>query len=182
MKKFFDYLKNNPIMTFLWVLSVILFFVDEACGSTCLAMAVTVAPSGAPDATGGSTGAATQQLGEATTVSNMSEAADDLIQPEIDEDITKIASDESIVDTIKRRVKRQVRVTSFEVDHYMIDEKPHSAKSSKAADGGGQYAVVEFNGQEGKLFPEYSTAMVLGVNGYDPTGQTQVEEDRKSVV
>lgn len=176
MKKVLSFLKNHPLLCALWVLSVVMMFFDETSG-VCMAMAVSVVPSGSPEATAGVAGAATQQLGEATTVSNMSEAADDLIQPEIDEDITKIASDESIIDTIKRRVKRQVRVTSFEVDHYMIDEKPHSAKSSKAATGGSQYAVVEFSGQEGKLFPEFSTAMAIGVKGYDPTGQTQVEEN-----
>lgn len=176
MKKVIKWIKDNPLFVVLSMVSVAMLFIDNECGMA-LAMAATVAPSGSPEASEGIAGGKTQQLGEATTVSNMSEAAGDLIQPEIDEDIVKIASDESIIDTIKRRVKRQVRVNSFEVDHFMIDEKPHSAKSIKSVAGGAQYATVEFAGQEGKLFPEYSTAMVLGVNGYDPTGQKEVEEN-----
>ena len=79
----------------------------------------------------------TQMPGSPTTVSGIERAEggmgmENLIQPDIDEDITLIATDESVLDTIKRRVKRQVRVDAFEVDHYMIDEKRNTGKSTSA--------------------------------------------------
>ena len=174
MKKFFDFVKKNPMMCLLWVMSLLMMFFDETSG-VIMAMAVTVVPSGTPEAVNGNAGLPTQGPGEATTVSNASEMGE-LIDTDIDSQITQIASDESIIDTIKRRVRRQVKSTSFEVDHFMIDEKRSSAFTNETYTGNGATrAEIPFaDACDRKIFQEYFTAICKGVNGYDPTGQTEL--------
>lgn len=174
MEKFFSFLKKNPIAALLWVVSVILFFVDEECGAMMLAT-VAVVPTGSPEAVPGREGLNTQVPGGATTVSNASEASE-IIEADIDEGILQIASDESVIDTIKRRVKRQIKVNSFEVDHYMIDEKRVKAYTNAAYTGiQATRAEIPFaDSGDRKIFQEYYTAICKGVNGYDPTGQTEL--------
>ena len=117
MRKLFKKLnENRGIVISLTLMILCVFFGAQG---VMMAEVTTVAP-GTPNATTGQQGLSTQVPGESTTVSNAEEAGGDLIQPEIDEEITQIASDESVIDTIKRRVKRQVRVSSFVVEHYMM--------------------------------------------------------------
>jgi hypothetical protein len=173
MKKFFSYFKQHPVLALLYVLSVVMLFIDNECGMTMMAtaaVAVTDGTVGKPTATAGQTGEVESIVGGATTVSNVSEASD-IIEPDVDEDIVQIASDESVIDTIKRKVKRKVRVTSFEVDHYLIDEKPAvvNVKSANVT-AGSTSAVLKF--EEGAdLMEPYYTAVVLGVKAY--TGATE---------
>ena len=135
---------------------------------------VTTVASGAPTASPGQQGLNTQVPGAAATVSNVAEAGGELIQPEIDEDITKIASDENVLDTIKRRVTRQIQVNSFEVDHYMIDEKrTFGTSTADVTAGDANTFAITMSGTDAKLFSEYRTAMVLGVNGYEKDGKTK---------
>lgn len=153
-------------------------FIVSMFGGGVMMADVTVVPSGSPQATPGQAGLPTQVPGEASTVSNAAEAGGELIQPDIDPLITKIASDESVIDTIKRRCKRQVQVDSFEVDHYMIDEKRVTAKVTKAvvkADSTKSFAV-EMSAADAKLFYPYTTAMVKGVKGYESDGTTVSEK------
>lgn len=169
MKKFFSYFKQHPMLALLYVLSVVMLFVDNECGLT-LAMATVAYP-----VTDGTVGAPTAKVGEtkevesivagATTVSNVSEASD-IIEPDVDEDIVQIASDESVIDTIKRKVKRKVRVSSFEVDHYLIDEKPAVVTIKNAnITAGATSAALKF--EEGAdLMETYYTAVILGVKAY----------------
>lgn len=188
MKKVFSFLKKNPIQVLMWAVSFILMFIDEECGMVAMATAtatptlvnsaddiVQVVNSGTPQAAPGRDGLATQLNGEATTVSNASEASD-IIEADIDEGIVQIASDESVIDTIKRRVKRQVRVNSFEVDHYMIDEKRVKAHTSAVYTGiKATRAELTFaDVADRKIFQEYYTAICKGVPGYDPTGQIEL--------
>ena len=161
-------------MALMALVSVAMLFLDNESG-VMMAMAVTAVPSGTPEATGGIAGLPTQGAGEATTVSNLSEMGD-LVEADVDNMITSIASDESVIDTIKRRVKRQVRVTGFEVDHFMIDDKRSKAYTNAKYDGAGKAdrAIIPFSGADGKIFQEYYTAICKGVNGYDPTGQIEL--------
>ena len=174
MKKVLNFFKQHPLLALLYVVSAVMLFLDNEAG-VMMAMAVAAVPSGTPEATGGIAGLPTQGAGEASTVSNLSEMGD-LVEADIDNMITNIASDESVVDTIKRRVKRQVRVTSFEVDHYMIDDKRSKAYTNAKYDGAGKAdrAIIPFSGADGKIFQEYYTAICKGVNGYDATGQIEL--------
>ena len=175
MKKVFNFIKENPLFVLALVVgTVCALFVDNETGLA-LAMATVVAPGGTKPSNG-IAGLPTQGAGEATTVSNSSELGTGLIEAEVDEQIIGIASDESIIDTIKRRVRRQVRVTSFEVDHYLIDDKRSKAYTNTTYTGiGATRAEIPFSTTgERKIFQEYFTAICKGVNGYDPTGQVEL--------
>lgn len=175
MKKVLDFLKENPMFVLLSLVAVALaLFADEQAGLT-LAMATVVAP-GTTKPSKGIAGLPSQGLGDATTVSNLSELGPDIIEAEVDERIIGVASDESIIDTIKRRIRRQVRVTSFEVDHYLIDDKRSKAYTNETYTGiGATRAEIPFSTTgERKIFQEYFTAICKGVNGYDPTGQIEM--------
>ena len=175
MKKIFSFFKKNPFFVLLSLVAVALvLFADEQVGLT-LAMAAVVVPGGTK-ASSGIGGLPTQGIGDATTISNVSELGNGLIEAEVDEQIIGIASDESIIDTIKRKVRRQVRVTSFEVDHYLIDDKRSKAYTNETYTGiGATRAEIPFSTTgERKIFQEYFTAICKGVNGYDPTGQTEM--------
>lgn len=162
------------------VLSLLLMVVCLFAGAPgVLGAEVAVVPGGSPSASPGQAGLNTQVPGEATTVSNVKEAGGDLIQPDIDPLITQIATDESVLDTIKRRVKRQVQVDSFEVDHYMIDEKRVSAKTTAAVTEAKttQTFAITMSSADAKLFYDYSTAIVKGVQGYASDGATKTEAE-----
>lgn len=176
MRKAIKFLKSEK-----WtVLSLLLMVVCLFAGAPgVLGAEVAVVPGGSPSASPGQAGLNTQVPGEATTVSNVKEAGGDLIQPDIDPLITQIATDESVLDTIKRRVKRQVQVDSFEVDHYMIDEKRVSAKTTAAVVEAKttQTFAITMSSADAKLFYDYSTAIVKGVQGYASDGATKTEAE-----
>ena len=174
MKKLFVFIKKNPLFVLLWLVSVVLYFMGDEGGTTLMA-AVGVVASGTPKPTRGIAGLATQGPGSATTVSNVSEMSD-LVEADIDEKIIAVASDESVIDTVKRRIKRKVDVTSFEVDHYMIDEKRSKAYTNATYTGiKATRAEIPFSTTgDRKIFQEYYTAICKGVNGYDPTGQIEL--------
>ena len=164
------------------ILSLMLTLICVFVGGGVLMAEVTVATTAGATATAGQAGLDTQMPGSPTTVSGVEAGAggmgmDNLIQPDIDEDITQIATDESVLDTIKRRVKRQVRVDAFEVDHYMIDEKRNTGKSTAAvaeAKTTAQFAIP-MSDADAKLFYDYTTAVVKGVKGYAADGTTQTD-------
>ena len=150
------------------------FFCDQVAGM--MLAAVNVVPGGTPKASKGIGGLATQGAGEATTVSNARELGSDLIDADVDDQIIGIASDESIIDTIKRKIRRQVRVSSFEVDHYLIDDKRSKAYTNETYTGiSATRAEIPFSTTgERKIFQEYYTAICKGVNGYDASGQVEL--------
>lgn len=176
MKKTINFLKSEK-WTFLSLLLMLVCLFSGIPGV--LGADVAIVASGSPSAEAGQAGLATQVTGEAATVSNVAEAGGDLIQPDIDPLITKIATDESVLDTIKRRVKRQVQVDSFEVDHYMIDEKRVSAKTTVAVAEAKSTQVfpITMSTADTKLFYDYSTAIVKGVTGYATDGKTITEAE-----
>lgn len=184
MKRVLKFIKDHPLLALMYLVSVALLFVDNESG-VMMAMAAGAVPemspndpvpSGSPTATPGISGANTQVDGQATTVSNVAEAAPGLIEPDIDEDIISISSEESVIDTIKRRVKRQVLVKSFEVDHYLIDEKPANIVTSASVAGDSERATIAFEKSGGKLVKPYYTIVTKDVKGYLPDGKTQGEE------
>ena len=170
MKKFFKFLRENPLYVIAALVSVVLYFLDSTAEAGLVMAAVNVVPPGGV-AGSGIAGLNTQGHAEATTVSATSEMSD-IIEVDVDDQITQIASDESVIDTIKRRVKRQVPVNGFEVDHYLIDEKRSKAYTNETYTGiNATRAEIPFSTTgERKIFQEYYTAICKGVNGYDPTG------------
>lgn len=187
-----SFVKKNPLFCLFWVIGMVLMLIDEATGALIMATAtaapapvntpganealgVNVVEPGTPQASPGREGLKTQLNGEATTVSNIDEASD-IFEPDVDDDFLNIASDESVLDTIKHRVKRQVKVTGYEVKHYMIDEKRHKAYTNAEYTGkGATRAEIPFaTVGDSKIFQEYYTAICKGVPGYDPTGQVEL--------
>lgn len=192
MRKFLSFVKKNPLFCLFWVIGMVLMLIDEATGALIMATAtaapapvntpganealgVNVVEPGTPQAAPGREGLKTQLNGEATTVSNVDEASD-IFEPDVDDEFLNIASDESVLDTIKHRVKRQVKVTGYEVKHYMIDEKRHKAYTNAEYTGkGATRAEIPFaTVGDSKIFQEYYTAICKGVPGYDPTGQVEL--------
>lgn len=175
MKKFVEFIKKHPVLAVMGVLSVVMMFLDgESAGLLMMAtapIAVTDGTAGKPTATPGQTKEVNSIVGGATTVSNVSEASD-IIEADVDEDIVQIASDESIIDTIKRKVKRQVRVNSFEVDHYLVDEKPATVKLAKAVTESVSTALELAEGTE--LVEAYYTLVALNKKGADGVENLQL--------
>ena len=174
MKRFFRFLRENPLFVLLALVATVLYFIGDEVAGMFLAT-VTVVPAGEA-ASSGIGGLASHGSGSATTVSSASELGTDFIDADVDDQIVGIASDESIIDTIKRRIKRQVRVNSFEVDHYLIDDKRSKAYTNTLYTGiNATRAEIPFSSTgERKIFQEYYTAICKGVNGYDPTGQIEL--------
>ncbi|MBR3877767.1 MAG: hypothetical protein IKJ23_06260 [Bacteroidaceae bacterium] len=175
MKRICSFLRENPLFVFVMLLAAALYFMADDVAGLMLAT-VNAVPAGSPKPSNGIGGLATQGIGDATTVSNASELGSDLIDADVDDQITSIASDESIIDTIKRRIRRQVRVNSFEVDHYLVDDKRSKAYTNETYTGiKATRAEIPFSTTgERKIFQEYYTAICKGVNGYDPTGQVEL--------
>ena len=175
MKKIINFLKENPWFVILLLVAVLCYLFGEVVMGTLMA-GVNVVPVGTPKAANGIGGLPTQGNGEATTVSNASELGTNLIDADVDDQIIGIASDESVIDTIKRKIRRQVRVSSFEVDHYLIDDKRSKAYTNETYTGiKATRAEIPFSTTgERKIFQEYYTAICKGVNGYDPTGQIEL--------
>jgi hypothetical protein len=67
-------------------------------------------------------------------------------------------------------------VNSFEVDHYLIDDKRSKAYTNATYTGmNATRAEIPFSTTgERKIFQQYYTAICKGVNGYDPTGQIEL--------
>ena len=175
MKRICSFLRENPLFVFVMLLAAALYLMADDVAGLMLAT-VNAVPAGSPKPSNGIGGLATQGIGDATTVSNASELGSDLVDADVDDQIISIASDESIIDTIKRRIRRQVRVNSFEVDHYLIDDKRSKAYTNETYTGiKATRAEIPFSTTgERKIFQEYYTAICKGVNGYDPTGQVEL--------
>ena len=174
MKKVINFLKQHPLLALMYVVSAVMLFLDNECGLMLMAtapIAVTDGAAGKPTATPGQTKEVNSIVGGATTVSNVSEASD-IIEADVDEDIVQIASDESIIDTIKRKVKRQVRVNSFEVDHYLVDEKPATVKLSEAVSEGTSVTLKLAEGAD--LVEAYYTLVALNKKGADGVENLQL--------
>ena len=165
MKKILSFLRENPLFVIVSLVSVLLYVLDNAEAGAMLAT-VSVVPAGSTKPSRGIAGLATQGAGDATTVSNASELSPDLIDADVDSQIISIASDESVIDTIKRKIRRQVRVNSFEVDHYLIDDKRSKAYTNALYTGiKATRAEIPFSTTgERKIFQEYYTAICKGVN------------------
>lgn len=178
MKKFIEFVKKNPIGILLYVVGMVLMFLDESVGAMVLASGpvATIADPGKPTAAPGQAGLSTQLNGEATTISNAQEASD-IIKVDVDQQITMVASDENVIDTIKRRVKRQVPVTGYEVDHYLIDEKPSVITVAAEVTGGGARATIAFENNGGKHVAPYYTIIAKKTKGYEADGSTRSKKN-----
>ena len=176
MKKLFNICKKEKwtVMSLCLTMIGILVGVPFALGAEAAAT-VKVSDGPAATATPGQAGLDTQVHGQGTTVSAASDAGGDLIQADIDEQITLIGTDETVLDGLMRRCKRKVKVTGYEVDHYLIDEDKAVVELKTEYTGKTQKTgklVVDDNDSD--LFQEFGTVLCRGVNGYTEDGQTAI--------
>lgn len=175
--KVIDFLKREKSAVFSVLLTLLCVFI----GGGVLMAETTVVASGSPTASTGAAGLQTQVPGEATTVSNLAEAGggiggDGLVQPDIDEDIFLIGTDETVLDGIMRKSKKKRLVSGFEVDHYLIDErKAFTTTTAAYAASQSEQSAIEVSSADRNLFQEYGTIIVKGVNGYTSDGKTEVD-------
>lgn len=179
MGKAIQFLKGNKFTLFSLLLAAVACLIP---GGNVLMAAVTPVASGSPTAQQGNAGIASQVPGEALTVSNVREATGDddsgLIQPDIDEDIYLVASDETVLDGIMRKVKRNIPVNGFEVDHYMIDERKASAPTTADYTANSEeQAALTVSSSDANYFQVNDTVIAQGVPGYESDGETESGQD-----
>lgn len=179
MKNLISILKKEKWTIF----SIMLTVLSVIIGSPAMLAAdatVPVTEDPSPKPSPGQAGVETQLPGQPTTVSGVAEATggvggDGLIQPDIDEQITLIGTDEFVLDGLMRRAKRKVKVTGYEVDHYIIDEQKASVFTKEEYTGSNQkQGVIKLESEDQELFQEYGTVLVKGVDGYDEKGKTPI--------
>ncbi|MBD9092142.1 SU10 major capsid protein [Bacteroides cellulosilyticus] len=174
--KVINFLKKEKWTVLSVMLTLICVFVG---GGVLMADATVITPGSTPSP--GNAGEPTQLPGSPTTVSGVSDATGgvgggNLIQPDIDDDIFLIGTDETVLDGIMRKAKKKVRVTGFEVDHFVIDEQKSSVFTTEDyTSAGDQQAPISVPSDDRGLFQENGTVLVKGVNGYTEDGKTEIK-------
>lgn len=125
----------------------------------------------------GSAGIPSQAPGNASTVSSLAGATGgiapgNLVETDIDEQIFRFQSEDTALMSLMLKAKK-VKVSSPEVEHFMIDEQRSTlttetavAKSSKV-----QF-VLPLVSSDQNIPRDYHTLLVPDVDGYTPDGQT----------
>ena len=129
-------------------------------------------------AVSGTSGRATQVPGQAATVSAAAEAtgglsAGNFIESDIDEELFRFNSDDTPLMNLMLKAKR-VKVSSPEVEHYMIDEaRSHVTVSENVTSTTQMQTILPLSANDQSLPRPYTTLLVKGVNGYDELGQNE---------
>ena len=124
----------------------------------------------------GTSGIAGHLPGEPATVSVAAEAnggigVGSFIESDIDDELFRFNSDDTPLMNLMLKAKR-VKVNSPEVDHYMIDEPRSMVTVSKDLERTNEFqTVLPLDPVDQNIPRPYSTLLVKGVDGYDPTGQ-----------
>lgn len=113
--------------------------------------------------------------GEPATVSALANAtggieAGNFTEPDIDQQLFRFNSDDTPLMNLMLRAKR-VKVSSPEVDHYMIDEPKSTLTTLYDFAGGQAQEVLQLQPGEQNLPREFTTLLVKGVDGYDKEGR-----------
>lgn len=128
--------------------------------------------------TAGKSGEPTQAPGEVTTVSNVADltggmAIGGIVEADIDEELFKFNSDDTPLMNLMLRSKR-VKVSSPEVDHYMIDEGRSQITLAEAlAEQTKMQVTLPLYAKDQNLPRPYTTLLVKGVDGYNASGDTR---------
>lgn len=120
----------------------------------------------------------TQFPGKPATTGSLSEAAastdaPSLLEADIDEELFRFNSDDTPLMNLMLRAKR-VKVSSPEVDHYMIDEPKATVRTvAEVSPADKTQFLLPLEGRDQNLPREYATLLVPAVDGYDPQGQAR---------
>ncbi len=112
--------------------------------------------------------------GEPATVSAAAAAtggidAGNFIETDIDSELMRFNSDDTPLMNLMLQAKR-VKVSSPEVDHYMIDEPRSFVTTSSSVAGGASQAVLPLDSSDQSLLRPCTTLLLPEVNGYDLSG------------
>ena len=127
-------------------------------------------------ATVGTSGKMTQVPGAAPTVSMAAEVTGGigtgtLIETDIDDELFRFNSDDTPLMNLMLKAKR-VKVSSPEVEHYMIDEpRCHVTLVEDLPATQQMQAILPLGASDQNLPRPYGTLLVKGVSGYDETGR-----------
>lgn len=126
----------------------------------------------------GSAGVATQVGGQPTTVSSVAGATGgiapgNLVEVDIDQELYKFKSDDTPLMQLMLHAKK-IKVSSPEVEHFMIDEPRSSMTTAQAvAAGTTPKFVLPVLAEDAQLAQPYGTLLVKGVDGYMEDGKTK---------
>ncbi len=132
-----------------------------------------------PQPSPGTAGIPSQMPGAAATVSNLEGgtggiAPGNLVEVDIDEELFRFKSDDTPLMQLALKMARKVKVSSPEVQHYMIDEPRSMIVTSEAIAGGtALQAVLPLESADQNIASPYMTLLVKGVDGYLEDGQTK---------
>lgn len=169
MKKVFDFIWSERRSILSLVLLLLCSFVG---GGGVLLAEVTVTPAVEPTATPGQEGINSQMNGQDGSVTNL-EANSDIIEPDLDDEISKFRTDYFPIDTIARKAAQKKKKKNYVVKHYNIDSARISCETTAAytEDTTKKKATLSLDSSDKGIFQTYDTINVRGVNGYDRTGK-----------
>lgn len=139
---------------------------------------VTVGSGKAPAPQPGSAGVQSHLPGNPTTVSGVAAATGgvgpgNLIETDIDDELFKFQSEDTALMSLMLKSKK-VKVSSPEVQHYMIDEQRTTLTISTAvSSGSASYFVLPLVTKDQDIPREFHTLLVKGVDGYAEDGTTK---------
>ncbi|MBP3511168.1 MAG: hypothetical protein J6K19_03905 [Prevotella sp.] len=125
----------------------------------------------------GSAGVQSQAPGTATTVSSVAGATGgiapgNLIETDIDDQIFRFQSEDTPLMSLMLKSKK-VKVSSPEVEHFMIDEQRSTLTTDTAvAKSDKVQFVLPLVASDQNIPRDHHTLLVCGVDGYTPDGQT----------
>lgn len=125
----------------------------------------------------GSAGLSTQAPGNVSSVSNLAGATGgiapgNLVENDIDEELYRFQSEDTALMSLMLKAKKR-KVSSPQVDHYMIDEQRSTLTvESAVAAGNGNSFKLPLVANDREIPREYHTLLVKGVDGYDEAGQS----------
>lgn len=129
--------------------------------------------------TPGTAGVQSQVAGTATTVSSVAGATGgidggNLVEPDLDQELFKFKSDDTPLMQLMLKAKK-VKVSSPEVDHYMIDEPRSSVTTSTAVSASTtqQQFILPLLANDAAIPRPYGTLLCCGVDGYMEDGKTK---------
>ena len=131
-----------------------------------------------PTPTPGTAGVKSHVSGAATTVSNVAGATGgigpgNLVQSDLDNELFKFKSDDTPLMQLMLKAKK-VKVSSPEVDHYMIDEPRSSVTSTTVVnEGTAQQFILPLLANDAAIPRPYGTLLAKGVDGYAEDGKTK---------
>lgn len=125
----------------------------------------------------GTAGVQSQAPGNASTVSNLAGATGgiapgNLVETDIDEQIFRFQSEDTALMSLMLKAKK-VKVSSPEVEHFMIDEQRSTLTTDTAVTAGSQAQfVLPLVSSDQNIPRDFHTLLIPDVDGYAPDGQT----------